>query len=143
MAFCGLKFLEATKEIRMKTFKLFLAAVLFLGGTTVNAQTSPGRRVDGTLFPGISASVNYIKAPLPYIAADLNSNTTATSSATLTRDTSTNYKLDGVASYQCDTSSQNGYCEFKANTINDGDKSGNCSASFQYKGDATLYCCIS
>lgn len=123
----------------MKKFKLFFATAWVLIGALATAQTSPGRRVDGTLFPGIVAPVNYVKAPLPYIAADLNSATTATSSATLTRDTTSGYKIDGIASYQCDTSSQNGYCEFKTNTINDGDKSGNCQASFQYKGDARLY----
>jgi hypothetical protein len=78
---------------------------------------------------------NYIKNP----TALKNLNGTSTSSAALTRDTDTADKLDGVASFNCDTSASGGYCLWQTNTIQEGDKSGNCEASIAYKGDASLY----
>lgn len=78
---------------------------------------------------------NYIKNP----TALKNLNGTSTSSAALTRDTDTADKLDGVASFNCDTSANGGYCLWQTNTIQEGDKTGNCEASIAYKGDASLY----
>lgn len=78
---------------------------------------------------------NYIKNP----TALKNLNGTSTSSAALARDTDAADKLDGVASFNCDTSANGGYCLWQTNTIQEGDKTGNCEASIAYKGDASLY----
>ncbi len=91
---------------------------------------------DSTVFPGAYAPTNYIKNPSAHKNATIG---TATSSATLTRDTDAADKLDGISSFICDSSAQNGYCEWTTNTIQEGDKTGNCAATAQFKGDASLY----
>jgi hypothetical protein len=83
----------------------------------------------------ISGEKNYIRNP----SAVRNARDVTVSSATIARDTTSGNRLDGVASFVCDSSAQNGFCEWTTTTINDGDTSGNCEASFLYKGDGTRY----
>lgn len=94
------------------------------------------RVVEGDVTPGLATARNYIKNPSAHKNASFG---TSTSSATLTRDTDTADKLDGIASFICDASAQNGYCQWDTNTIQEGDKTGNCAAQATYKGDASLY----
>lgn len=127
----------------MKFYLNYLLSFLMVFMGLVNpvlAQTSPGKRVDGTIFTGKNIlDTNYVKAPQPYNPSDLNSNTTATSSATLTRDTSGGNLFQGLPSYQCDTSANAGYCEFKLNPVKEPAVTGNCMAMAYVKGDGTLY----
>lgn len=90
------------------------------------------------VFPWIDHRRNYVEMPTPLKNGTL-ANWVVTSNATITRDTDSADALDGVASYICDASAQNGYCEWDSKTIAEGDKSGSCSAAITYKGDATLY----
>ncbi len=94
--------------------------------------------VTGTqeILPGTTATRNYIKNPSAFKQASFG---TSTSSAAIARDTDSADKLDGIASFTCDASAQNGYCQWDTYTIEEGDKTGNCLASAQYKGDASLY----
>lgn len=103
-----------------------------------SAQQAVGRVVDGTIFPGLTTDLqNFIQNPSARMNATQN---TATSSATLTRDTTgASDLIDGIASFICDASAQNGYCEWNTYTIPEGYKTGNCMAALQYKGDASLY----
>jgi hypothetical protein len=94
-----------------------------------------GERTYATIAPGLSASRNYVKNPSGY----KNALNVTVSSASIARDTDTADKLDGIASLVCDASAQNGYCLFSLNTIQEGDKTGNCEAKVTYKGDASLY----
>ncbi len=103
---------------------------------SANAQQSAGRINNSTLFTGTgTAPTNYIKNPSGFF----NTNDITVSGAAIARDTTTANKLDGIASLTCDTSGSNGYCQFALNTIQEGDKTGNCEVKFQYKGDATLH----
>jgi len=118
--------------------KNLILSLIFFAGNFSAAQTAPGRVVQGTVFPGASPNYqNYVRAPYPAVAADVNSANTATSSAALTRETGT--LINGLPSWGCDSSSQGGYCEFKLHTINVPDTTGNCLASFVVSGDASLY----
>lgn len=117
-------------------FKLLAASMVAMG--VASAQTTPGKVVQGTIFPGITGQVpNYVIAPQPRFSSDLSTANTATSSATLTRDLTV--LMDGAATWKCDTSAQFGYCEFKMNIINSPDQSGNCMAKVSVIGDASLY----
>lgn len=110
--------------------KILISSLLL--SVSANAQQS----ISNTdIFQTAKIQKNYIKNP----SALKNLNGTSTSSATLTRDTDTADKLDGVASFNCDTSANGGYCLFQTNTIQEGDKTGSCEASITYKGDASLY----
>lgn len=114
---------------------LLLSILLLVSGPAL-AQQAAGRIVEGTIFPGSYVHTNYVKNPSAFKNAAAG---TATSSATLTRDTSAGNKLDGVASFICDSSALNGYCEWQLDTINVPDTTGRCNASLMYKGDASLY----
>jgi len=117
-------------------FKLLAASMVAMG--VASAQTTPGKVVQGTIFPGITGQVpNYVIAPQPRFSSDLSTANTATSSATLTRDLTV--LMDGAATWKCDTSAQFGYCEFKMNIINSPDQSGSCMAKVSVIGDASLY----
>lgn len=78
---------------------------------------------------------NYIQNP----SALNNTRFTAVTNATLTRDTDAGDRIDGVASFLCDTTAQNGFCQFNTATIQAPDTVGNCEASIEFKGDASLY----
>lgn len=123
----------------MRSFiSLFFTLIVLMNSAL--AQTSPGRRVDGTVFTGqANIETNYVLAPQPYKESDLNSTNTATSSATLTRDTTAGNLFQGLPVYVCNTSSNGGYCEFKLSTILKPHDAGNCAAYAYIKGDATLY----
>jgi hypothetical protein len=120
----------------MKVFLsyLFIATTL-LSPLNLQAQGAPGKIDDSMIHVGANAPTNYVKNP----SAVYNVSGITLSSATGTRDTDTADKLDGKASWLCDSSSQNGYCEWDSNTIQEGDKTGNCEAKAQFKGDASLY----
>lgn len=83
----------------------------------------------------LSGSRNYVLNP----SATRNTVGTSVSSATIARDTDAGDRLDGVASFLCDSSAQNGHCQWNLATINSPDDVGNCEARVWYKGDATLY----
>lgn len=121
-------------------------------GTTAQQPGSPVNgmlryNTDSTAFEGYAANAwgsigganssdtNYVKNP----SAKANANDVTTSSATVTRDTTSGYKIDGYASFSCNTSANGGYCEWDLNTIQNPDDSGNCEWSGQIKGDGTLY----
>lgn len=110
----------------------FLICFVFLTSLASNAQ----RLVEGDIFPGIEVERNYIINESARLNATVG---TATSSATLTRDTDVADRIDGVASFLCDTSATNGYCEWLTKTIQHPDQNGNCSASIAFKGDGSLY----
>lgn len=82
----------------------------------------------------VDYKINFVKNPSAFKNATLG---VVTSSASVTRDTTN--KINNVASFSCDTSAQNGYCEFTLNTINSPADSGNCQFKGVFKGDATLY----
>lgn len=112
---------------------LFLFILLLSCGESF-AQ-SAGKLIDGTIASGVYAPRNYVKNPSGF----KNTLGITVSSATIARDTDTADKLDGIASLVCDASSQNGYCLWSLDTIQEGDKTGNCEFKVTYKGDASLY----
>lgn len=119
----------------MKNFmKSFVLASILATGLMAHGQ-SP-RVVDGDALSHGPQLRNYVKNPSARASSTLG---TATSSASIARDTDTADKLDGVASFTCDASSQGGYCEWQTYAIQEGDKTGACEASVTFKGDATLY----
>lgn len=83
----------------------------------------------------LDASKNYVKNP----SGVNNTLGITTSSAAKARVTTSGYKVDGIASISCDSSADGGYCEWDVDTIGDQDKTGTCSASLIYKGNASLY----
>lgn len=83
----------------------------------------------------MSADTNFVLNPI----AEKNDFNKTTSSATATRDTDAADALYGKASWLCDASAQNGYCEFTLKTITHPAQDGSCAAYIQYKGDASLY----
>lgn len=87
------------------------------------------------IAPYRSGFTNYVKNPSGF----KNVRNITTSSASITRDTDAADKLDGIASLVCDSSADGGYCEWTMNTIQEGDKTGNCEAIGVFKGDASLY----
>ncbi len=90
---------------------------------------------DAQVTPAQSYERNFILNP----SAFKGTANSATSSAAVARDTDAADKIDGIASWTCDASAQNGYCEFTLGTITAPDDSGNCTAEGYYKGDASLY----
>lgn len=114
-----------------KIFKILSA--LLLVGSISHAQSA--RMLEADQLSNGQSMRNYIKNP----SARKNTSGTAVSSATLVRDTDAADKIDGYASFLCDASAQNGYCEFDTLAIQEGDKTGNCEASAVYKGDGSLY----
>ena len=98
-------------------------------------QQASGRVVEGTIFPGIRTTRNYVKNPSGF----KNASNITTTNAAITRDTDTADKVDGIASLICDASAQNGFCQWTNDTIEEGDKSGQCIGYIVYKGDGTLY----
>lgn len=117
----------------MRNF-LFLFLTVLLSCNPLFAQNA-NERTNATIAPGLSAHRNYVKNPSGF----KNTLGITVSSATIARDTDTADKLDGIASLVCDASAQNGYCLFSLNTIQEGDKTGNCEFKVTYKGDASLY----
>lgn len=111
---------------RLISFLLALASASAFG----SGQTSEDR-----IQPYQATARNYVKNPSGF----KNSSNVTTSSASISRDTTTGNKVDGIASLSCDTSSNGGYCEWTLETIEDGDKSGICGATGLLKGDASLY----
>ena len=110
----------------MKSLLLFL---------TLLASTATAQINQFTIFPRLDAERSYVVNT----NALYNLTYTVVSSATLTRDTDSADQLDGVSSFVCDTSAQNGYCEFTLQAPSQGDRTGSCAASFYYKGDATKH----
>ena len=110
--------------------KHLLAALLF-----IQSAYAVGPISDAKVMPGRSGFANYVKNPSGF----LNTRNINTSSASITRDTDSADKIDGIASLVCDASAQNGYCEWETDTIQEGDKTGNCEARGLFKGDASLY----
>lgn len=113
-----------------KAIKLALS-ILLLGNPVIAQQRV--EKID--ILEGQKTYKNYVKNP----SAIKNTNGTSVSSASIARDTDAADKLDGIASFTCDASAQNGYCLWQVNTINEGDKTGNCEVSATFKGDASLY----
>lgn len=113
--------------------KNFLVLIALL---TSNAFALPGQIGENKVNPTHSAFTNYITNPSAFKAAATG---TSTSSATLVRDTDAADSLDGIASFLCDASAQNGYCSWQTDTLNEGDKTGNCEFKGLYKGDASQY----
>jgi hypothetical protein len=111
-------------------FKSILATILLSSSSLAQQVVSPeiveSQIVDRNYIINPSATKNATRG-------------TATSSASLTRDTDSGDRIDGVASFNCDTSALGGYCEHLMNTINAPDTVGNCAVSFSYKGDGSLY----
>lgn len=111
-------------------FKFILAALVF---------TSPALAQVNAIQPDVietwSGFKNYVQNP----SARVNTRFTSVTSAALTRDTGAGNKIDNVASFSCDASALNGFCEFSLAPINTPDDVGNCEASLFFKGDATLY----
>ncbi len=116
----------------MKNLFTTIFTILFL---SLVAQGQSSRIVEGDQLSNGQNMRNYVKNP----SARKNTSGTAVSSATLVRDTDAADKINGYASYVCDASSQNGYCEWDTFAIQEGDKTGNCEASASYKGDGSLY----
>lgn len=85
------------------------------------------------VFLGINASTNYVKNPW----AKDNGLYGSTSNATLARGTTD--KLFGLASWSCDASAQNGYCEFALKPVLNPDANGNCEFKGVIYGDSALY----
>ena len=112
-----------------------LISLLFLFVQSANAITPSYPIGTHKLEEYRSGSRNYVKNPSAY----RNTGNTTTSSAAIARDTDAADKLDGLGSFTCDTSAQNGYCEFTLDTIQEGDKSGNCEFKGLFKGDGSLY----
>lgn len=112
--------------------KIILLLILFVSSSF--AQNA-NEVTNATISPGLSSSRNYVKNPSGF----KNTLGITVSSATIARDTDTSDKLDGIASLVCDASSQNGYCLWSLDTIQEGDKTGNCEFKVTYKGDASLY----
>ena len=109
-----------------------LLALLFL----IQSAYAVGPISDAKVMPGRSGGfTNYVKNPSGF----KNTRNITTSSASIARDTDASDKIDGIASLVCDASAQNGYCEWDLDTIQEGDKTGNCEASGLFKGDASLY----
>lgn len=111
--------------------RILLAALAVLGIGSSAAVFKPNYDQN---FLGALAPMNYVANP----SARSNANSKTSSGASLTRDTST-ANIDGVASWTCDGTAQNDYCEWTLNTINAPDDSGNCQFSGVYYGDATKY----
>lgn len=111
--------------IKLVSLLLFLSTTAFANSVVNEHGIAPYR----------SGFTNYVKNPSGFRN---NRNITAPN-ATITRDTDAADKIDGIASLICDASAQNGYCEWTMNTIQEGDKTGNCEASGVFKGDASLY----
>lgn len=116
--------------------KRILLLSLMLLGWTSEAQVSLNRSNSSHVFPGLYTYKNYITNPSAWHNATVG---TATSSAAIARDTDAADALDGKASFTCDTSAQNGYCEWTTENISQGDLSGNCAATALVKGDGSLY----
>lgn len=115
--------------------RFFLSVALVLTHCTpLYAQSMKFSRPD--IMVSQDSKVNYVKNPSGY----KNAQDITVSSATIAQDVSGSSDfLDGVASLICDASSQNGYCEWDSNAIQEGDKTGNCEAKALFKGDASLY----
>lgn len=96
------------------------------------AQTR-NERID--ILESHSAQKNYIRNPSATRSGTLG---TASSSASIGRSVAIADRIDGVASFTCDTSALNGFCEWLTETIKKPDDVGNCEASVHYKGDGTL-----
>ncbi|MFN7453132.1 MAG: hypothetical protein ACK5RO_00590, partial [Pseudobdellovibrionaceae bacterium] len=106
---------------------------IFLGLLLSTAALAQVRTEKIDILESHSAFKNYIINPSAVKSATAG---TAFSSASLTRDTDTNDRIDGAASFLCDTSALNGFCEFDTSTILFPDTNGNCEASIEFKGDA-------
>lgn len=102
---------------------VFVAAVFLQAQSTGDYSILPRQQYGVT---------NYIKNP----SAASNTLYTSTSSATISRVTTSGNKIDGVASFTCALTS-GGYCEWALEPIMDGDDTGNCYASALFKGDGS------
>jgi hypothetical protein len=112
--------------------KLLILSLLTFNAYAVNTATPIGAAKIQEYGSGFR---NYVKNPSSF----RNTESTATSSAAIARDTDTADKLDGIASFTCDASAQNGYCEWTLDTIAEGDKTGSCEFKGSFKGDGSLY----
>ena len=92
---------------------------------------------DAKIFSGIHYDGNYVINP----SARFNAYNVTVSSAAITRDTTAGNKIEDVASFICDASALNGYCEWALNAPTNEDASTNktCEFNLHYKGDGTLY----
>lgn len=109
--------------------------LLILLTSTALAQTPGGREIQFNSIWGADYNANFVLNP----SAKKNTSSTATSSAAIARVTTAGYKIDNVASFSCDASAQNGYCEFTLDTIRNPADEGNCEFKGVVKGDGTLY----
>lgn len=117
----------------MKIFKAILVSLIL---AIVTAETAYAVNViSPDVIDSKTVEHNYIANP----SARVGTANTAISAATISRDISSGYKIDGVASFSCDTTSINGYCEWTTKVIKQPDDSGNCMAYAEVKGDASLY----
>ena len=116
----------------MFMFKILLALSLVCSQSFAQ-QTMKIARIG--VIENQNYSPNYVKNPSGFN----NTNGITTSNASVSRDTDAADRIDGIASLICDASAQNGYCSWDSNTINEGDKTGNCEAKALFKGDASLY----
>lgn len=113
--------------------KYILATLLLF---VTNSDAAPNKALrEVKVLPGVYAPTNYVTNP----SAFKNTETVTTSSAVVARDTDAADSLDGIASFTCDSSAQNGYCSWQTDGPAEGDKTGNCEFKGQFKGDGSLY----
>jgi len=115
--------------------KLILSLILALQPLLQQNAFAAPRVTSSDVIVGLSTERNLIKNP----SAIYNVLDVSTSNAAVARDTTSGNQINGVASFTCDSSSTDGYCEWATNTPPDDLTSGNCMAALIYKGDATLY----
>lgn len=116
--------------------KILLALILAI--TPVSHGQVKGKVDDSSIQPGIQVKTNYVINPSAIKNYTLG---TTRSNVTVTRETGTGYKYDGLSSFGVDTTSDTGYVEWALNPISDQDKVNgrNCWAMIEYKGNGSLY----
>lgn len=113
-------------------FKLLLGAILF--SFSANAQVGISIGQEDVIESQI-VNRNFIINP----SAARNTRGTSVTSATIARDVLAADRVDGIASFECDTSANGGFCEFATKTIPVSDQTGSCQTTALFKGDGSLY----